>query len=133
MEFTIAPQVLLFNLPHDERSKKIETYLLSKNIAVRHIPHAAFRQQLGYLLDMPGYPDSGCYFGPVFSDEMAVMVGFDSRQLNAFLDFFRQSGLQRIECKAMLTPANIHWDAFTLHSHLQAERASLEAARQKKY
>ena len=132
MEAVIPPRVLLFNLPRDDRTEQLEAYLLCRNIAVRHVRPLEFRQQLGHLLDLPGYPDSGCYFWPTFSDEMAVMAGFDAQQLNAFLDFFRQAGLQRIEYKAMLTPVNVNWDAFTLHSHLQAERASLEAARKKK-
>ena len=132
VESAITPRVLLFNLPRDERTARIEAYLLSRNIAVRHVRQIEFRQQLGHLLHLPDYYDSGCYFGPAFSDEMAVMAGFDAQQLNAFLDFFREARLKRIAYKAMLTPTNVSWDAFTLHSHLQAERASLEAARKKK-
>lgn len=132
MEMPGAPQVLLFNLPADERTKAIEAYLNHQHIGVRHIQSVDYRQKLGYLLHLPGYVDSGCHFGTAFSDEMAVMVGFDARQLNAFLDYFRQTGLRRIEFKAMLTPTNVNWDVLTLYSHLCAERAGLEAAKRKK-
>ena len=132
MEMTDAPQVLLFNLPADERTKAIEAYLTERQIGVRHVQSVEYRQKLGYLLQLPGYTDSGCHFGASFSDEMAVMVGFDAQQLNAFLDYFRQTGLRRIECKAMLTPTNVGWDALTLHRHLCLEREALEAARRKK-
>ena len=132
MEMTGAPQVLLFNLPADERTKAIEAYLTGQHIAVRHVQSVEYRQKLGYLLQLPGYTDSGCHFGAAFSDEMAVMVGFDAQQLNAFLDYFRQTGMRRIEYKAMLTPTNVSWDVLTLYSHLCAERAGLEAAKRKK-
>lgn len=132
VESAITPRVLLFNLPRDERTEIIEAYLLSRNVTVRHVRQLEFRQTLGYLLELPGYADSSCYFGPTFPEEMAVMAGFNAQLLNAFLDFFREARLKRIAYKAMLTPTNVSWDAFTLHSHLQAERASLEAARKKK-
>ena len=132
MEMTGTPQVLMFNLPADERTKAIEAYLTGQHIGVRHVQSIEYRQKLGYLLQLPGYTDSGCHFGAAFSDEMAVMVGFDAQQLNAFLDYFRQTGLRRIECKAMLTPTNVSWDVLTLHRHLCLEREALEAARRKK-
>jgi hypothetical protein len=132
MEMTDASLVLLFNLPADERTKAIEAYLTERQIGVRHVQSVEYRQKLGYLLQLPGYTDSGCHFGASFSDEMAVMVGFDAQQLNAFLDFFRQAGLRRIEYKAMLTPTNVSWDVLTLHRHLRSERDALEAAKRKK-
>ena len=132
MDMTGAPQVLLFNLPADERTKAIEAYLAKRHIGLRHVQRVEYRQKLGYLLHLPGYTDSGCHFGAAFSDEMAVMVGFDAQQLNAFLDFFRQAGLRRIEYKATLTPTNVNWDVLTLYGHLCAERAGLEAAKRKK-
>lgn len=127
------PQVLLFNMAADERTRQIEAFLRQHRIQVRHVQHVEFRQKLGYLLDLPGFTDAGCCFAPAFSDEMAVMSGFDAQQLNTFLDFFRQAGLQRIEWKAMLTPTNVNWDALTLYSHLRAERAGLEAAKRKNH
>ena len=131
-ELAISPQVLLFNMAADDRTRKIEAFLLEQRIPVRHVRHVEFRQKLGYLLNLPGFADSGCCFEPAFSDEMAVMAGFDAQQLNVFLDFFRQAGLRRIAWKAMLTPTNVNWDAFTLYRHLCAERAGMEAAKRKK-
>ena len=132
MEHVNTPQVLLFNMAADDRTKQIEAFLRQRHIAVRHIQRVEFGQKLGYLLNMPDFTDAGCCFAPAFSDEMAVMAGFDARQLNAFLDFFPQAGLRRIKWKAMLTPVNVSWDAITLFSHLRAERAGIEAAKRKK-
>lgn len=132
MENTSTPQVLLFNMAADDRTEQIEAFLRQQHIPVRHVQHIEFGQKLGYLLNLPGFADSGCCFTRTFSDEMAVMAGFDARQLNAFLDFFPQSGLRRIEWKAMLTPVNVNWDVITLFGHLCAEKAGIEAAKRKK-
>lgn len=116
------PQALFFNLPRDARCEKIERFLQSKGVSVRHIPPADHGHPIGFLLGLPGYEAAAArsFFG--FGEEMLLMSGFDRSLLNELLTFFSREKLRRIELKAMLTPTNAGWSAVELHSRLSAER-----------
>ena len=42
-----------------------------------------------------------------FSDEMAIMAGFSSAQIDAFIHALGKKGVGRIDYKAVLTPYNM--------------------------
>ena len=122
------PQVLIFNFPEDERTAEIRSFLDARGILARTIAPSDQRQTLGFLLGLPGSESRQAQlFSPRFSDEMLVMSGFSQADLDAFLKFFRSAGLKRVELKAILTPTNASWDAFTLHRHLSQERDAFAA------
>ena len=122
------PQVLLFNFRPDRRSMRIIRYLTETGVAVRQVPPEAYGKPLGALLGMPGY-EAGAHASPgaVFREELLVMCGFDQPRLDAFLRFFRDEQIMRVDLKAVLTPTNASWDAGRLRAHLIAERDAMKS------
>ena len=57
-----------------------------------------------------------------FSDEMAIMAGFSSAQIDAFIYALRKKGVGRIDYKAVLTPYNMKWDSVQLYEEIKKER-----------
>ena len=56
-----------------------------------------------------------------FSDEMAIMAGFFSAQIDAFIYALRKKGVGRIDYKAVLTPYNMKWDSVQLYEEIKKE------------
>ena len=56
-----------------------------------------------------------------FSDEMAIMAGFSSTQIDAFIYALRKKGVGRIDYKAVLTPYNMKWDSVQLYEEIKKE------------
>ena len=56
-----------------------------------------------------------------FSDEMAIMAGFSSAQIDAFIHALRKKGVGRIDYKAVLTPYNMKWDSVQLYEEIKKE------------
>jgi aminoglycoside phosphotransferase (APT) family kinase protein len=121
------PQVLLFSFRPEERTMRIIRYLTAQDVSVRTVQAAELGETLGYLFSLPGYEKrSALAFGTASVPEMLVMHGFDQAMLDAFLRFFREEGVRRVELKAVLTPTNAFWTAAELSRHLAAERDALQ-------
>ena len=58
--------------------------------------------------------------------EMVFLCGFDMHLLNRFLAAVKKSKLQRVELKAMLTPANRQWSGRHLLQELAAEHVYMK-------
>lgn len=58
--------------------------------------------------------------------EMVFLCGFDMHMLNRFLAAVKKSKLQRVELKAMLTPANRQWSGRHLLHELAAEHVYMK-------
>ena len=56
-----------------------------------------------------------------FSDEMAIMAGFSSAQIDAFIHALRKKGVGRIDYKAVLPPYNMKWDSVQLYEEIKKE------------
>lgn len=64
-----------------------------------------------------------------FSDEMAVMAGFSSAQVDAFIYALRRKGVGRIDYKAVLTPYNMKWDSVQLYEEIKKEHEAMTGKR----
>ena len=60
-----------------------------------------------------------------FSDEMAIMAGFSSAQIDAFIYALRKKGVGRIDYKAVLTPYNMKWDSVQLYEEIKKEHETM--------
>lgn len=60
-----------------------------------------------------------------FSDEMAIMAGFSSAQIDAFIYALRKKGVGRIDYKAVLTPYNMKWDSVQLYEEIKKEHEAM--------
>ena len=60
-----------------------------------------------------------------FQDEMAIMAGFTSAQIDAFIYALRKKGIGRIDYKAVLTPYNMKWDSVQLYEEIKKEHEAM--------
>ena len=58
--------------------------------------------------------------------EMVFLCGFDMYLLNRFLAAVKKGKLQKVELKAMLTPANRQWSGRHLLQELAAEHVYMK-------
>lgn len=121
------PVILLYNFQNEERTHKIRRYLQKSGVDIREVTPVDFLHPLGYLFGLPGFePCPRFNMGESFSDEMMVMKDFSSTQLNAFLQFFRDNGLESVALKSVLTPVTTHWNSLELHKELTAEHQAMK-------
>ena len=123
----LQPQALLFSFRPEDRTMRIIRYLSAQGVSVRTVQAAELNETLGYLFSLPGYEKrSSPAFLTQSVPEMLVMHGFGQARLDAFLRFFREEGVRRVELKAVLTPTNAAWTAAELSRHLAAERDAMQ-------
>lgn len=120
------PQVLLYNFRQDERTRLLRRYLRKNGISVRMVETAEFLHPLGYLFGLPGFtPCPQFNMGGNFHEEMMVMGNLSGAQTDGLLDFFRSSGLEPVDLKAVLTPVTAHWSSLKLHDELSKEHKAM--------
>ncbi len=116
------PAALLYNFNDPDRLRLIRRYLNRQKIKTRVVITPEFLHPLGYLFDIPGFQASSQFnLGANFSDEMLVLKGFSSEQMDGFLAFFREEQIPPVALKAMLTPVTQHWSSLQLYDELVKE------------
>lgn len=121
------PQVLLYNFQPDERTRVIRRYLMRDGISVRQVQAPEFLESLGFLFELPGFSKNPQFnLGSNFSEEMMVLKGFSSEQLDLFLKFFRQNNLAPVSLKAVLTPVTQYWNSMQLYGELKKEHEAMK-------
>ena len=123
-----GPTLLLYNL--DGRSGDALKALCRKHrIEWKDVAPADFGQTLGALVGLPS--PKGVAGAPAmpFRDAMLVMANLMRPQFDALLQDMRAAGV-RVPLKAVLTPANVGWNAYQLHDELAREHEAM--ARQAK-
>lgn len=124
---TAKPQILLYNLKDDDRTRQIRRYLNKAGVSVRMIQAPDFLQPLGYLFKIPGFDRNPQFnLGGNFQEEMLVIKDFTSEQLDEFLRFFKTNGIDSVKLKAILTPINQYWNSLQLHSELMQEYEAMK-------
>ncbi|MFR2408873.1 MAG: DUF3783 domain-containing protein [[Clostridium] symbiosum] len=63
-----------------------------------------------------------------FDDEMAVLAGLTSSQVDSFIRTLRKKGVGRIDYKAVLTSVNKDWDSVHLYHEIKKEHEAMTAA-----
>lgn len=123
-------QALLYNFTDEERCRRIQRYLRKAGVSVRKVQAPEFLHPLGYLFEMPGFaPCPQFNLGGNFPEEMLVMKDFSEDQMDGFLNFFRESEMEPVELKAVLTPVTQHWSSLKLHAELTEEHRAMSARR----
>lgn len=121
------PHVLLYNFEMNERTKQIRRYLNKRKVKVCFVDVADYAQPLGVLCELPGFARIPLVnLGGNFQTEMMVMQGFSEEELDAFLTFFREQGIEPVSLKAVLTVITQHWTSLQLHDHLKEEQAQMK-------
>lgn len=134
--FQMKETVLLYNF-NEERILKIRKALLPLGFRIRMVEKKNFNKPLGTLAGVKGMeeslnsslssPNATGGAGGGFDDEMAVLAGLTSSQVDAFIKALRKNGVGRIDYKAVLTPVNKDWDSVQLYHEIKKEHEKMTA------
>lgn len=96
---------------------------------LRAVKKEEYGLPVGVLAGLKGLGEDAFEEAPLkrvdFSDEMAVMAGFSSAQVDAFIYALRRKGIGRIDYKAVLTPYNMKWNSVQLYEELKKEHGAM--------
>ena len=86
------------------------------------------KKTLGSLAGIVGIPakTTADSMGEKIEQEMLVFSGFDSDELEAFLELYRMQGIEKVNYKATVTMYNIFWTPEMLYQELKKEHAAME-------
>ncbi len=115
------PVLYLYNLDN-ARGAKLRRMCLTLGIRTQPVPPQAHGLTLEELTAGASAPADG---RAGFSDEMLLMQGFSSGQIDALLHLFRRAKLAPVALKAVLTPTNRGWTSVQLHRELVKERQAM--------
>lgn len=119
----MIPTVLLYNLESD-KGRKIKALCLTLKLRSRSVGPEEFGQPLNGVLGLAPKLESPGEGNP-FTDELLVMAGLSSQQMNSLLQGFRRKKISPVALKAVLTPTNGMWNAFQLREELSAEHEAM--------
>lgn len=119
----MTPTVLLYNL-ENEKGRKIKTLCLTLKLRARSVGVEDFGQPLDSVLGLEPALDTPSQ-SEMFSDEMMVMAGLSSHQMNSLLQGFRKKKIPPVELKAVLTATNGQWNGYKLREELYLEHQAM--------
>lgn len=125
----MKPTVLLYNFTDSKRKIKVQQALMPLGFRLRAVKKEEYGLPVGVLAGLKGLGEDTFEEAPLkrvdFSDEMAVMAGFSSAQVDAFIYALRRKGIGRIDYKAVLTPYNMKWNSVQLYEELKKEHEAM--------
>ncbi len=122
------PKTILFFEIKAEKKITLTSICKSQGIRTLEVRPSDYQQTLGYLAGITGFPrKKTSYHGDKLPDEMMVFSGMDSESLDQFLDACRESGMQSVDRKAVLTLHNINWTPLQLFAELTKEHQAMQA------
>lgn len=119
----MTPTVLFYNLDN-EKGRKLKVLCLGLKLRVRSVPPEEFGQTLDAVLGLAPKQEQPEQ-GEPFSEEMLVMAGLSSQQMNGFLQGFRRKKIPAVPLKAVLTGTNGQWSGYHLREELQLEHQAM--------
>ena len=118
-------KLLIFNMDESKVSL-IRTLCENLHIRLIKIYRPQYGETVGALAGIPIFRLSNQpYRGEDFTQEMMVMCGFSSEELDAFLKSYRDAGIPPVWLKATVTPHNMNWTAAQLYRELSEEHRQL--------
>lgn len=128
--------VLLYNFNDKDRLMKIRQALLPLGFRIRQVEKEDYLKPLGTLAGVKGMEDLTAAAGSSdealasedFEDEMALLAGLTSPQVDAFIKSLRKKGIGRIDYKAILTPVNKDWNSVHLYHEIKREHEAMTMA-----
>lgn len=115
----------LYNLDNP-RGAKIRRMCLPLGVRTVLVPPQAHMLTLEELTAGTQAPPDGA---PGFPDELLLLVGFTSAQMDALFQGFRRARIAPVALKAVLTPTNRSWTSVQLHQELLQEHEAVQQGR----
>ena len=121
-------QILLYNIKDKKRALDIRRVLMPLKIRIKQVAPTDFGQPIGYLADIDGFTALEDLSGDFsFDDEMMVMVGLNSFEIDQVIKGFHKRRIAGIPLKAVLTEENQKWDSKKLYENLREEHAKMNS------
>lgn len=121
-------QILLYNIKEKKRALDIRRVLMPLKIRIKQISPSDFGQSIGYLADIDGFEacnDLSDDFS--FDDEMMIMVGLTSFEIDQVIKGFHKRRIASIPLKAILTDENQKWSSKKLYDNLRIEHEKMHS------
>lgn len=117
--------VLAYQLPKT-KEKAVQEICKKQNVRYKAVARNLYHQPLGFLAGIAGIKKNAVvYEGDGLAEEMLLFCGFTSEALDEFLAAYKETGMNPVALKAIVTPHNIFWDSVQLFEELQKERHSI--------
>lgn len=121
-------QILLYNIKDNKRAIDIRRVLMPLKIRIKQVAAADFGQPIGYLADIDGFDACEDLSGDFsFDDEMMIMVGLTSFEIDQVIKGFHKKRIAGIPLKAVLTDENRKWDSRKLYENLREEDSKMHS------
>lgn len=141
--------VLLYNFTDKGRAMKVKQALLPLGFRLKVVDPKDYLKPVGMLAGVKGMEETGqgteerfagsgatdtvvagtddseANDGIGFSDEMILMAGFTSAQIDALIKALRRRGVGKIDYKAVLTETNKDWNSFQLYEEIKKEHEAM--------
>ena len=118
--------VLAFEIKQ-EKEQLIKSCCASVGADYRRMLPSDHKKTLGSLAGITGIPakTTAGSMGEKIEQEMLVFSGFNSEELEAFLELYRMQGIEKVNYKATVTMYNIFWTPEMLYQELKKEHAAM--------
>lgn len=119
-------QILLYNIKDKKRALDIRRVLMPLKVPIKMISSKDFAHPIGYLAGQKKYqPSSQSPSDYQFDEEMMVMAGFTSYDIDQVIHGFHKKRITGIPLKAILTPHNQDWNSYQLYQNLKEEHKKM--------
>lgn len=124
---SMGQTLLLFEIKK-EKHQGLQSICGKLGIRMIAVQPKDYGQKLGYLAGVKGFAaERAVYTKGAFPMEMIAFSGMDSERLDVFLNAYKESGMEPVALKAILTPHNVFWTAEKLFSELFREHLQFAA------
>lgn len=121
-------QILLYNIKDKKRALDIRKVLMPLKIRIKQVAPTDFGQPIGYLADIDGFDACEDLSGDFsFDDEMMIMVGLTSLEIDQVIKGFHKKRIAGIPLKAVLTSENQKWNSKKLYENLREEHTKMHS------
>lgn len=119
--------ILLYNFTDRERVMKVKQALLPLGFKLKAVEKKDYLKPIGILAgvkdmergEITEYKEVG------FDDEMVLLSGLTSTQIDFFIKALRKTGVGKINYKAVLTNSNKNWDSIKLYREIKEEHEAM--------
>ena len=121
--------ILLYNFS-GERLSGVKLSAVSVKALTKEIAKADYGKRLGSLAELKGYENAESGELTDFDDELLMMCGFGSEDIDMLLKSLRKHGVGRVALKAIITDTNKDWTSGELYRAVKEDHEEMLRRRQ---
>ena len=117
--------ILLYNFD-EKRAAKVRRSALPLKMGVTIVEKQRYNQPIGVLVglkDIQAVNDD--FSGNGFDEEMLVMYGFMSRDIDLLIRAMNKNGVGKVPLKAVVTSTNILWNSTELYNAVKKDHEEM--------